>query len=80
MRHKNLLFFAGALFLIMALRYALGQDEDAIVGWELMTYEDPAESILGLMAAAPIVGALFGIIRVFSQRSARPILQPIRLK
>ena len=80
MKHKNLLFFGAALFLIMALRYALGQDGADAIGWEPKAYEDPAESIFGLMAAAPILGAVFGIMRVFSQRSARPILQPISLK
>ena len=61
MKPRNLLLFAAVLFLLMALKYAFGQDEDA-VGFSPVDYEDPAESIFGLMAAAPILGAVFGAI------------------
>ena len=79
MKPRNLLWFAAILFLLMALKYAFGQDEDA-VGFSPVDYEDPAESIFGLMAAAPILGTVFGMLRILLQRSARPILQPINLK
>ena len=79
MKRKNLLLFAAVLFLLLALKYAFGQDEDA-VGFSPVDYEDPAESIFGLMAAAPILGAIFGAMRILLQRCARPILQPIDLK
>jgi len=79
MKRKTLLLLAAMLFFLLALKYAFGQDEDA-VGFSPVDYEDPAESIFGLMAAAPILGAVFGMLRILLQRCARPILQPIDLK
>src|SRR5215470_9317646 len=76
MTWKSLLF-VGVFFLLFALRYALGQDEG--IGIEPGDYEDPAESIFGLMMAAPLLGALIGGIRVLALREAKPVLQPIRL-
>jgi len=55
----------------------LGQDDG--IGIEPGDYEDPAESIFGLMMAAPLLGALIGGIRVLALREAKPVLQPIRL-
>jgi len=78
MKSKNLIFFAAMLFLVVALKYAFGQDED--FGEFTPSYEDPLDSTFGLMTAAPILGAVFGAMRVLFQRSARPVLQPISLK
>lgn len=80
MKYRNLLLFALMLFLVMAIKYALAQNENDLGSWYDNEYEDPAESIFGLMMAAPILGAVFGGLRILFQRSARPILQPISLK
>src|SRR5215468_10070080 len=76
MTRKTLLLI-GMFFLLFALRHALGQDEG--IGIEPGDYEDPAESIFGLMMAAPLLGAVIGGIRVLALREAKPVLQPIRL-
>ena len=76
--NRKVLLFAGALFLLFALKYALGQEND-VSGWDSETYEDPAESIFGLMMAAPLFGMVIGAVRVLVQRSVRPIVEPIRL-
>jgi len=76
MNRKSLLFL-GMFFLLFALRYALGQDDG--IGIEPDDYEDPAESIFGLMMAAPLLGAVIGGIRVLALREAKPVLQSIRL-
>ena len=77
---RKILLFACVLFLWFALKYAFGQDENATVGWDPDVYEDPAQSIFALMIGAPILGAIFGAVRVLRQHSARPLLEPIRLK
>ena len=76
---KKSLLFAGAFFLMLALKYALGQDEGDVTGFDQIVYEDPAESIFSLMMAAPLIGAVIGAIRVLALRDAKPLLQPIRL-
>lgn len=82
MNRKSLLL-VGALFLLVAIRYALAQDDTAIGNWEpdaVNLADDPAEWIFSVMMLAPLLGAVIGGIRVLSQRSARPVVQPICLR
>ncbi len=75
---KRMLLAIGVFLLFLGLRFALGQDE--IVGWsDFESYEDPTESIYAVMICAPVLGSIFGVLRVLSQKFARPVLQPIRL-
>lgn len=78
MTAKRILFFACVLFLLLALKHAFGQDN--VVGWEPEAYQDPLNDIFGLMLGAPILGSVFGVLRVLAGRTAPPVLQPIRLK
>jgi len=78
-RKSKTLVLAGALFLLLTVKYALGQIDNDVVGWD-PTYDDPSEWIFSMMTAAPILGAVIGAIRVFAQRSARPIVEPICLR
>ncbi|HEY6250790.1 MAG TPA: hypothetical protein VI685_12585 [Candidatus Angelobacter sp.] len=83
MNRKSLLF-AGALFLLVAIKFALGQNDNGIVGWDPAdidaAYDDPAEWIFSVMMCAPIFGAVIGAIRVLTQRTARPVVEPICLR
>lgn len=82
MNKKSLLFF-GALFLLLAIKYVLGQDDSSTVGWEpsyVDLADDPAEWIFSVMLASPLLGAVIGAARVLAQRSARPVVQPICLR
>jgi hypothetical protein len=78
--NRKMLLFASSLFLLMAIRYAFGQDQGIEVGWEPDVYHDPLDCIFGLMVGAPILGSVFGAVRVLAGRSARPVLEPICLK
>ena len=78
---RKLLLFAGVLFLMLALKYAFGQETGGTA--ELDTagvYEDPTESVIGLAIAAPLLGMVFGAFRVLAKRSQRPVLEPMRLR
>jgi hypothetical protein len=79
MSARKMLLFTGVLLLVVGLRYAFAQDQGVAVGWDTDAYQDPLDIVLALMIAAPILGAVFGAIRVLSSRSARPVLEPIRL-
>ena len=80
--NKKSLLFLGALFLLVAIKYAVGQTDGDAVGWDPMyeEYSDPAEWIFSIMMASPILGAVIGAVRVLAQRSARPVVQPISLR
>ena len=41
--------------------------------------EDPCVAVFAEMLFAPIVGAIFAVVRVLTQGSAEPMLQPICL-
>ena len=77
--NKKLLWSFGAIFLFVALRYAVGQD-DLSVGWDLPIQEDPGTYIITVMILSPIVGTMLAMLRIASQRYARPVLEPLRLK
>jgi hypothetical protein len=79
MKTRKMLLFVSVLFLLFALKYALGQEEGGSIGWDTEVDQDPLDCVLALMIAAPIVGSVLGAIRVLSLRSARPVLEPIRL-
>ncbi|MBZ5522789.1 MAG: hypothetical protein LAP21_11175 [Acidobacteriia bacterium] len=76
--NRKLLWSMGALFVLVALRYALGQD-DTGVGWDPPMQEDPGAYIVTVMTLSPIVGTMIAMFRIASQRSARPVLEPLRL-
>jgi hypothetical protein len=76
---RKLTLFAGVMFLLIALKCALGQDGGASVEWDPQAYADPQDGIFALMMASPALGAVLGAIRVRLIRSARPVLEPIRL-
>jgi hypothetical protein len=76
--NRKTLLFAGILFLVLLVKYTLGQDENG-AGWEPASYDDPAEWIFSVMMLAPILGAAIGAMRVLAQRSARPVVEPICL-
>ena len=81
--NRKTLLFVGAFLLLVAIRYALGQDDTAIVNWEpesVNLADDPAEWIFSVMMLAPLLGAVIGGIRIIAQRSARPVVQPICLR
>lgn len=75
MRRETLLF-ASLVFLLIALKYALGQDDGGIA-WNVDA--DPLDDVLSAMIGAPVLGAIFGAIRVMMRRSGRPVLEPIHL-
>jgi len=77
--NRKVLLLAGFMFLLVALKLAFSQAEGDIVGWDPVSYEDPADTVFSLMLGSPVLGAVIGVIRVLLQRSARPVLQPIRL-
>lgn len=77
--NRKLLLLAGIMFLLIALKLAFSQAEGDLVGWDPSPYEDPADTVFSLMLGSPLLGAVIGGIRVLFQRSARPVLQPIRL-
>ena len=77
--NRKLLLFAGVMFLLVVVKLAFGQTEGDLIGWDPTPYEDPADTVFSLMLGSPILGAVIGAIRVLFQRSARPVLQPIRL-
>jgi len=79
MTTRKVFLLAGMLFLLIAVKFALGQDESGSIGWDADTYQDPLDCVLALMMAAPILGSVFGAIRILNTRSARPVLEPIRL-
>jgi hypothetical protein len=79
MSTRKMLLFAGVLFLLIALKYAFAQEEGGSIGWDADAYQDPLDCVLALMIASPILGSVFGAIRVLKLRSARPVLEPIRL-
>ena len=79
MTTRKVFLLAGMLFLLIAVKFALGQDESGSIGWDADAYQDPLDCVLALMMAAPILGSVFGAIRIFNTRSARPVLEPIRL-
>ena len=77
---RNLFLFLVGLFLIMAFKYAFGQDDASGVSWDPVTVHNPMDDILAVMIFAPIVGFAIGILRVLTLSSARPVLEPIRLQ
>jgi hypothetical protein len=79
MSNRRILLFSGVLFLLIAVKYAFGQAEGGPIGWDADAYQDPLDCVLALMIAAPILGSVFGAIRILKARSARPVLEPIRL-
>jgi hypothetical protein len=75
--NKKLMWSAGALFVFLTIRYALGQDGLGI-GWDLPTQEDPLIYIVTVMTWSPIVGTMLAMFRMRSQRE-RPALELLRL-
>ena len=79
---RKLLLFAGVLILMLAVKYAAAQD-DGQVGWDIS--EDSylsglvSDDLEGFMLLAPLAGAGCGLIRILARRSARPLLEPLRL-
>ncbi len=70
--------FATLLFAITTLRCAFGQDESAI-GWDTIA-QDPIQDVAAVMIAAPILGVIFGALRVLRTHSTRPALESLRLR
>lgn len=80
MNRKSLLF-ACALFFLVAVKFALGQIDNDVAGWDIDAgYDDPSEWIFSVMMCAPILGAVIGALRVLAQRTARPVVEPICLR
>jgi len=77
---RNLLLFLAGLFLVMAFKYAFGQDDMSGIGWDPVTAYNPMDAVLGVMILAPVVGVVIGVFRVLTLSSARPVLEPIRLQ
>jgi len=79
---RKLLLFAGVLILMLVVKYETAQD-DGQVGWNLS--EDSylngsiSDDLAAFMLLAPLAGAGCGLIRILAQRSARPLLEPLRL-
>lgn len=73
---KRWLFLAMSLFLMMAVKHtfahAFAQGEDAsTVGWDLD--DDPTHDVAVAMIAAPILGTIFGALRLLSANAFRPV-------
>ena len=80
MRKRKLMLLVATMFVLSALKYALGQDDANLVGWDPSSfgYADPTQDILAIMICAPILGSFFGLIRVLTQRplgNGRSIIQ-----
>lgn len=79
---RKLLLFAGVLILMLVVKYAAAQD-DGQVGWDLSEDSYLSGSInddlAGFMLLAPFAGAGCGLIRILTRRSARPLLELLRL-
>lgn len=80
---RKLLLFAGVLVLLLAVKCAAGQNDSSEIGWNVS--EDPSlngsssDDLEGFMLLAPLAGAGCGLIRILARRSARPLLEPLRL-
>jgi|GEM_PF-4713232 len=77
---RKLLLFAIALLVLIGLKYAFGQGDETI-SWTPYTLQDadPIQDVLAVMIAAPLLGTVFAAFRILARRSARPVLEPIRL-
>jgi hypothetical protein len=68
---KKWLFFVMSLFLMMAVKQAFAQDASTI-GWDLD--DDPTHDVVAVaMIAAPILGVIFGALRLLSTDAFRPV-------
>jgi hypothetical protein len=78
---RKLLLFAGVLILMLAVKYAAGQADPGQIGWDDGAYwTGPiSDDLQNFMLLAPLAGAGYGVIRILAQRSARPLLEPLRL-
>lgn len=81
MTNGKLMLLSGMLFLLMALKFALGQNGSDMVGWDPQPYQDPLDCVFGVMIGAPVLGTVFGALRIVANRLdlQRPVLEPIRL-
>jgi hypothetical protein len=68
---KRWLFFAMLLFLMVAVKHAFAQDASTI-GWDLEDH--PTNDVAVAMIAAPIMGAIFGALRMLSANAFRPVI------
>ncbi len=80
---RKLLLFAGVLILLLAVKYAAGQNDSSQIGWnvseDLSLNGSISDDLEGFMLLAPLAGAGCGLIRILARRSARPLLEPLRL-
>ena len=75
---RKILLFVAVLILMLAVKYALGQDGLAGTDWAPGT-SDPTDDILSIMLLAPLAGVGCAIVRALSHRLSRPVLEPLRL-
>jgi len=78
--NRKMLLFTAMLFLTIAIRYAVGQEDPSGSTWDSTGMYEPADTVLGVMVFAPVLGLIIGIVRVLTQESVRPVLQPLRLR
>jgi hypothetical protein len=75
---RKILLFVAVLIVMLLVKYALGQEGPARIEWA-PGVSDPMDDILSLLLLAPVAGVGFAIIRAWSQRVSRPVLEPLRL-
>jgi hypothetical protein len=78
---RKLLLFASVLILMLAVKYAAGQADPGQIGWGdgASLNGSISDDLEGFMLLAPLAGAGCGLIRILARRSARPLLEPLRL-
>jgi hypothetical protein len=77
--NKRLLLAVVAVFFLVAMKHAFGQDEP-MIGWEPVWQDDPVQDVAFVMLAAPILGAIFGAFRLLSTNSREPEMGRLRLR
>ncbi len=81
---RKLLLCAVVLIIMLAAKYALGQDTSE-AAWDPITECSfgsgwgPEPDLWIPMLLAPIVGIGFALVRMLSQRLSGPRLQPLRI-
>lgn len=78
--NRKMLLFTAMLFLTIAIRYAFGQEDPSGSAWNSVDVYEPADTLLGVMVFAPVLGLIIGMVRILTQKSVRPVLQPLRLR
>jgi hypothetical protein len=68
------MFFATSLFLLVAVKHALGQD-DPTIGWD-MVEDVPTQDVGAAMMTVPLLGAILGGWRLLTASRFHPVDDP----